>query len=249
MRVNDVPPQYMEKQGQWVGLGVDRMRTLLNEAGCNVQFVKMPWKRSLVSLADGHLDGMINVNYTPERARKFWFLWYGHMENTVLVMRRDDSYHPHTFKDILNMPGKITYETGDLFGPPLMSAIEHNAAFQKKLAPLTETNQYNMLTYKRVEAVLDMEENARYQLATNPAWSSLVMVPLVVSSVPDFMAFSKASISLELFRRLEAANIRVIARDGYRSLTRDWFDHIAASGGSENASSNQTTAKHQGTSD
>lgn len=230
MRVNDVPPQYMEKQGKWTGLGVDRMTALLKEAGCDIRFVKMPWKRSLVSLGEGHIDGMINVNYTPERAQKFWFLWYGHMENTVLVMRKKDSHRPQTFSDVLNMPGKIAYEMGDLFGPPLMEAIEHNSTFQKKLVTITEAKQYNMLIYKRVEAVFDMEENARYQLATDPEWSSLTMVPLVVSSVPDFMAFSKASVSPELFQRLQAANIRVITRDGYRSLTRDWFNNITAHG-------------------
>ncbi|WP_158227105.1 substrate-binding periplasmic protein [Mangrovitalea sediminis] len=230
MRVNQVPPQYMEKNGQWVGLGVDRMKALLHEAGCVADFVSMPWKRSLVDLASGRIDGMINVNFTPERARDYWFLWYGHNEDTVLVMRKDDANHPKNFQDVLNLPGKIAYETGDLFGPPLMGAIKRNKTFNAKLVPLTEAKQYRMLTYRRVTAVLDMEENARYELATNPEWSALTMVPLVVSSVPDFMAFSKASVSKELFMRLEKANIRVIANGSYRAITQAWQQRVAENG-------------------
>lgn len=223
MRVNDLPPQYENINGRWRGIAVQEMVALLNEAGCTPAFVKEPWKRALADLRSGAIDGVVNVNYTKSRARYFRYLWLGHMERTVLVVKKSLIDKAQTFNQVLQLPGRISYEDGDQFGSPLEDAIRNDKKFRKKLFVLTRGNQYNLLTYGRVVGLLDMEENAAYRLAEDPKLKEFMIAPAPLSSIPDFLAVSRKSVDLKTFLRLQEANIRLTSESGYIKIYQHWM--------------------------
>lgn len=220
MRVNDLPPQYENVNGQWHGIAVREIAALLNEAGCTPVFVKAPWKQALADLRSGAIDGLANVNYTKRRAQYFHYLWLGLVEKTVLVVKKTLVSQAQTFSQVLQLPGRISYEDGDQFGPPLDAAIRNNKTFRRKLFVLTRGNQYNLLTYGRVVGLLDMEENAAYKLAQNPKLKEFVIAPANLSSIPDFLAISRKSVNLKTFLRLQEANILLISKGSYKETSR-----------------------------
>lgn len=224
MRVNDLPPQYENVDGHWRGIAVREMTALLKEAGCTPVFVKEPWKRALADLRSGLIDGVANVNYTERRAQYFRYLWLGHVEKTVLVVKKSLVGQAQTLDQVLKLPGRISYEDGDRFGPPLEDVISHDKAFDKKLFVLTRGNQYNLLTYGRVVGLLDMQENAEYQLAQDPELArKFVVAPAHLSSIPDFLAISRKSVDLKTFLQLQEANIRLTSGGVYKQIYQEWM--------------------------
>lgn len=55
------------------GLVIDVMDQVGAEIGLPLEWVRRPWPRCLAMMAEGQVDGLVGVNFTPERGQKYEF--------------------------------------------------------------------------------------------------------------------------------------------------------------------------------
>jgi len=80
MRTLENPPlAYTDEQGKVTGVLVDGIREAVRRTGREVEFQIYPWKRVLKEVAEGNADGAFNAGITEER--KAW----GHYHDSVLI--------------------------------------------------------------------------------------------------------------------------------------------------------------------
>lgn len=213
----------MQKEGQWVGRAVELMEVLLDEANCRADFIKIPWKRSLIELEQGRIDAMMNVAYNEQRAQAYYFISPNAYETTVLLMRSDTEVAIDSLNDLHKLPNKIGYETGNLFDKHFSEKFENDQKFQRLFKALEVGNMTEMVYLKRLSGELTILENAKYAIKTNPKYQkNLKIHPMTISKLPTFFAFSQQSISQDTILALQAANIRAISKGLYEDVIERW---------------------------
>lgn len=223
IRVNDVPPQYMLKDGKWVGRAVELMETLLDEAHCKADYQKMPWQRALWELEKGKIDGMMNVVYSKERAKHFHFIRQNTIITTVLFMRKDTIAEIHSLDDLVKLPKKIGYENGNMFDSAFVEKFASDEHFRKAFSANPASNLTEMVFRGRLSAELTIFENAHYAMKTTPKYMQNMQIhPFEISSEPALFAFSKRTVSNDRFIELYEANIRAIAKGKYQEVIKKW---------------------------
>ena len=223
VRVNDVPPQYMQKEGKWTGRAVELMNVLLEEANCRADFIQIPWKRSLIELEKGRIDAMMNVGYNEQRAKSYYFMSPNVYETTVLLMRSDSDAAIQTLSDLKKLPKKVGYETGNLFDKHFSEKFENDQSFKDIFEPLEVGNMTEMVYLGRLSGELTILENAQYAIKTNTKYKKYLKIhPMTISKLPTFFALSKQSINQEKMLALQAANIRAISKGLYEDVIKRW---------------------------
>ncbi len=223
VRVNDVSPQYMQKDGKWTGRAVELMEVLLEEANCRAEYVKGPWKRALIELEQGRIDAMMNVGYDEQRSDSYYFISPNAYETTVLLMRKDTEIDINSLSDLKKLPMKIGYETGNLFDKYFIDKFEEDQEFRNNFKALAVGDMTEMVFLGRLSGELTILENAQYSIASNPKYlEHLKIHPMIISKLPSFFAFSKHSISKDKIIELQAANIRAISKELYVKVIERW---------------------------
>ena len=67
------PYQYRNKQQQLAGLDFDIFNAVVKEAGLNVTYTELPWKRHLHYIKTGQIDIAMGSSYTKEREQYAYF--------------------------------------------------------------------------------------------------------------------------------------------------------------------------------
>lgn len=52
------------------GIAIEMVKAASEKTGINPVFVRLPWKRALMMVASGEIDGLISASYDPERGMK-----------------------------------------------------------------------------------------------------------------------------------------------------------------------------------
>jgi len=223
VRVNNDPPQYMNVDDEWTGRAVELINALLDEAGCTANYVVLPWQRSLIELERGAIDVMMNFGYSAERAGYAHFISPHTYEITVLTVRKNLARQILSLEDLKDLPGKIGFEKGNIYDQAFTRKYNTDKSFRALFVPLPAHDITEMVFRGNLVGELNLAESARYLIDNNPAYAEkLTVLPFHVSRLPTFFAFSKQSVSTELLLRLHAANVRVLARDGYQDILKKW---------------------------
>ncbi len=62
------PYHYPDQSGQIIGIDADILRAAIEDAGCNVEFVELPWKRTLHMISNGDVDVTLGASFKKDRA-------------------------------------------------------------------------------------------------------------------------------------------------------------------------------------
>lgn len=223
VRVNEAPPQYMQENGKWIGFKVELMEALLREAGITPEYRKLPWARALEELAHGTIDVMMNVGYSPERSQKYYFIWPKTSEKQVLVTRKDLRIEVKTLDDFKLLPQKVIFERGNIFGNRFNRKYKNDKDFRARFHPIdTPGNLTELVLLGRRSGELNLLENVRYEMQSDPRYKDLIIQPVIVSEIYTYFAFSKKSVSKELLLRLHGANIRALSNGSYEKVFDKW---------------------------
>ena len=64
----EAPYHYTGPEGKIIGIDADFLRLVANEAGCQLEFQELPWKRTLHLVRKGGVDLTMGASFKPERA-------------------------------------------------------------------------------------------------------------------------------------------------------------------------------------
>lgn len=201
------PPQaYLDENNQWQGMDVDFAKVLLNEAGCQYTFVKVPWGRAMGMLEKGELDMMLSVSRNPERQKFAHFIGPQREESIVLISKASDPITEEKFNNLKTWDKPIAIQQGAYYGEKFakMRANDTQAHAHFIIIPNNDI-KLSLLHKGRVSGIIDEKLNILYQIQQNPEFSNIVVYPLVIHVNKVYYAFSRASVDATTIARLQKA--------------------------------------------
>jgi polar amino acid transport system substrate-binding protein len=214
------PYHFKDEQGQMRGLAVEVLVELGRRADCPLQFVQMPWKRTLSELSAGKVDLAMEVLKTPERERLMQFsLPYRPSNVHFFARKKEGRWSFNTLAD-LNKLGRVALgvSRGDSYGVVLdqwLIAPPPNVSLD--IAPTMEVN-LRKLQYGRVDLVLgDL-------FATQAALYDLKLADQIVPLAQEwptqdaYFAFSRISVGEPVFQAFQQALDGIIKDGGLKKI-------------------------------
>ncbi|WP_240223032.1 substrate-binding periplasmic protein [Rheinheimera hassiensis] len=78
-------PYILQHGDSWRGMNVELLQRLVQEMGCELEFIHSPWLRSLKLIEQGELDVLSHLSYNAERSKQFAFIGPHQQETIYLV--------------------------------------------------------------------------------------------------------------------------------------------------------------------
>lgn len=191
----DYPPYNIVEGTHVRGMDFDVIETILTKMGCNLRTVALPWARHLAEMRNGTVDIATPVTITPERLAFAHFTApYIHAEE-ILFVRSEDR---NTYTDLSNffLQGKRLGVIRDYaYGGDYQDL--KNAYFAQ--IEQTDSQELNLkqLSLGRVDAVLGERYVVSSAIQKLGFSEDIKPSTVVVASEPNFIMFSKKSISAD----------------------------------------------------
>ncbi|WP_319405332.1 transporter substrate-binding domain-containing protein [uncultured Desulfosarcina sp.] len=109
---NYPPFEYLDEKGRPSGYNVDLTRALAYELGLDIEIRLGPWKEIRRALAQGEIDALQGMFYSPERDLTFDFTAPHTINQCVSVVRKGESVPPTTLKELSGK--RIVVQNGDI---------------------------------------------------------------------------------------------------------------------------------------
>jgi polar amino acid transport system substrate-binding protein len=190
----------------WYGLDVDYAKALLSAANCSYSFISTPWGRALNMLEDGEIDLVMGVTKTKQREKFAYFIGPQRAETIVLVTKKGAPININSLQDLIRLDKPIAVHRGAYYGEEFTTMMRKLGNADRRFITV-EDNQtkINLLKKGKIIGFLEEKGSMQYQIMNNPDFHDLEVTSFVIHSTPVYYAFSKKSISNELYQHLQAS--------------------------------------------
>ena len=196
------PESQKSSANKWSGVDIELTSTLLERAQCSYSIIEISWARSLIMLADGEVDLMMNVSKTATREESFYFIGPIRDEIIVLATREDAQFELNQVADIVTLNKPIAIQRNAYYG----EAIDHllkQKKYQQHFIHVTDNKtKLKLLKRGRISGFLEAKRNIINGVNSDSDFSGVWFKPLVFHTNPIYFALSKQSVSLEVKDRI-----------------------------------------------
>jgi len=169
-----------------LGAASEVVLTALRDAGYDAVITIEPWARLLVDVEKGRVDGVVAVWRTEERDRYLLFS-DPYYTNRIVVLARADS--PMTFDGKADLAGKVV---GVGRGYDYTPDFANDDSFTKESATTARQN-LKKLAAGRVDAVIEDDCIARFEMAQDDLAGRLKIFPKPLYEIPLYFGMNKDS--------------------------------------------------------
>lgn len=196
-----------DAKGNFVGLGVDLVKTLCGLHGDTVKFKIEPWTRAQETVASGAADVLIGPYLTPEREKRFAFMEQPFYEDNMVFYvnansdhRWDGSYTSLMGKRIVTIRGWAYGEQFDRELPNLN--VEVTSTIEGAML---------MLAANRMDYLAVNERNAYREFSKPDIRPAVAKIAPAIGVQYGYIAFPRDAQHVELLGKFNAA---------FKNLTR-----------------------------
>lgn len=182
-------------------------RLLAAEVGCDLQFVDIPWLRSLAQIKSGELDMVSHMSYSQARRRDFAFVGPHHIESMWLIGNPDKLPKVSALKDLSHDVdlGRIAELNGAYYGEEF-ALLKQNPFFARQLVSISSIqDKLALLEAGRVNAILEDGSVLHYWQSQKYKNAEKYQPLLLVYRSPVYFGFSKKSLSRAMLVKLQKA--------------------------------------------
>lgn len=129
------PYTYLNEHNSLVGLDIEIIEALAHKLDCQLTFINMPWKRQLISVAQGKIDFIPGAYYTEQRA-EWAYISSAYRNETAAVFTTKN----HPAKDRLK-------SLADIIPANFTLALTRAGYFGAEHEKLMKTKEYSDLIY------------------------------------------------------------------------------------------------------
>ncbi len=232
----DQSPPLQEKVGadQFTGLDLEIVQLVLKQMKCEIQFVELPWTRSIVDLKDGKIDLLGGATISPER-KEFAIFSEGYAKSNTYVYtlkKRINEFNGKKLVELKNIP-KIAvgvglgYDYGDLY-----TEAKSDPLFSAKLSESKDMEAlYKKLVNNRVDVAIFDEITLKYLKSSFAKRSNLkkkdesevVATSMLVDSSEAFFMMSKKTISNEFLANFNLALKKIKSTSEYKKIIKKYY--------------------------
>ena len=209
MRWNDDPPfTFIDQQNPGViqGMSVDITRQILSALGCELNLIKMPWARALISIKEGNIDILSGAYNTQERRDYAHFSTTGLYSPNILFVRKNETerWSFTSLKDIVNTSFILGVQINVSYSQE-SEKLKDQADFISRLHQNSSRQSlWRMLALNRVDGVIADKMTGLAELKELGLKNKVTASQLIVSNEPSFFAFSKKNIDPKFVEQFDA---------------------------------------------
>lgn len=226
------PYQYIDKQGELLGLDVELLKAIANEASCEIQFYEVPWKRHLLQVQSGKLDIAMGASFEKVRAQYAFFSAPTRQERVSLVVlkSRASNFGLKSLADISRSDFNLGITRGYYYGEEFKQLM-NRPTFRTHVESMhSDQINYHKLFLGRIDGFLVDPVSMAHQYSMLPRAKPLSLL-FDVNRAPVHLMFSKASTNetiLDLFntalQSIKDAGTYQAITDKYLSIDKPSID-------------------------
>ncbi|MCG8432825.1 MAG: transporter substrate-binding domain-containing protein [Gammaproteobacteria bacterium] len=209
------PYQYMDVEGNIIGLDVELVSAIVEKAGCGLSFAEGNWSQLLAKLRDGEIDLLAGATRTASREQFAFFSEPYRNESFVLYVRAGElqKYPDATLNGVLEKDFRLGVTLDYIYGDEV-SALQSDPNFSDSFvdAPISELN-YSKLTDFEIDGFLEDPIVASAILRRKGLRDEIVAHPLEIESGVVHLMLSRASLDEQFVASLDEG-LRGLLADG-----------------------------------
>lgn len=220
LALSEWPPYEYSVQDVAHGLDVELVRAAVLAMGFEPVFTFYPWKRVLSMAQRQEVDAILSVRPTPERAQYLYFpKEHLSVSDNVLFVRKVEA--DTELPSLRALAGRTVGVTAGYSYGEALDALVHSGAIQTDES-LTEEQGLRKLIAARFP-VFVCDRIAGWHLAQSlGAVDQLSVLPLRVSSVKNYLAFTKTSLGRQRAAQFDTA-VTALKRSGEWQRIQDAY--------------------------
>lgn len=228
LRWDNDPPFSMElADGSIGGINVDINRSVLQQLGCEVRLVRLPWARALLELEHGRLDVLPGAFRKPEREV------YAHFSGAILppsrnvLFMRRDALALWPVDNLLQLRAtafRLGAQGGVSYGADYQHLMYDDSFARRVVFHPTRQNLWQMIDKGRIDGIIADEHTGRYELHSLGLEERIVRSAVVVSTEAAEVAFSRASVQVDFVQRYAIA-LQALVADGSYQRVVEYYLH------------------------
>lgn len=189
----------------WQGLDVELTQALLSTAGCQYQFIDLPWGRALKLLKSGQIDMMLSVSKTAQRASSIHFIGPQRYE-TIIFASQPQTPKVMNFESLFKLKKPFAIQRGAFYGSEFHHHLKKYAHLPNKVIYVADNKtKIDLLKANRISGYLEAKLNTLFEKQNIHGFQQLTIHPLLINRAPVYFAFSKKTVSDELVSKLNNA--------------------------------------------
>jgi len=213
------PFSYIGADGKLTGLDLRFVEQILGEAGCDPQFLVMPFPRAVVELAAGRLDMMMFASVTAERQNFAHFSAPYRNETAGLIIRADDQggYPITEIGDLLKLNLLLAHDVGTYCGDAFEAFLNNPEAKKNTVQVSSSKQSLEMLLKGRINAIVEAPAAVFALAETLGVRDQIAEHPFLLWSEPVHFMFSRKTVSPELVAEIDAVLADAVQTSEYTS--------------------------------
>jgi polar amino acid transport system substrate-binding protein len=192
----DWPPfEIPAEGGEPTGINPDIHRALAEITGCEIKWIKAPWKRVLRKVESGDLDIANTASVTEERSQYANFSTSYLDYEAILFLHSDDTASYGSLRDFMDAGESLGIALGYSYGneaDSLLAEEAYKGQVQELKSPALTTK---LLAAGRIDGTIGNRYTLGYTARENGVRDDLRATNTVVQTDPVHFMFSKESVS------------------------------------------------------
>ena len=211
-------PFVFVKDGKPAGIDYEITAEVFKRLGINVQWQFLPWKRCLMMVEQGQVDGVLDIFESTERQSQL--LYPSEPLSTVEFALFQANARPHHFERLEDLKDlRVGISPGFLYS----ETFRESTLFEREPAPTLEAN-LGKLALGRIDLVITDRRVGQYALKQMKLSDQISQLPTIVSSDRQFLALRKNA-GMDLLAQRFAIELRRFKQEpAYAALLARYAD-------------------------
>lgn len=212
------PYQSLSDNGIPSGIQIKLVKQIFENAGCKLKFESMTFPEGLSELQSGSTDLLMNA--TPSAERKEYAHFSVAYRKEFLLLYSTDEYLDRcqelTLSELLNDGFILGLQKKLVYGEEL-SKLQKDPGLNRNIRYIDNNVQHLRLVIDNaLDGIVDDPVVVAYRSTVNVTGDALSSCPIVVSSSPISLMFSKKTVPLEIVSRIDQAIVKIKKSEKYK---------------------------------
>jgi polar amino acid transport system substrate-binding protein len=219
---NWFPYQTLSAKGVASGKQITLLQQIVREAGCKLSYKSMTFPQGLDALKQGTTDFIMNA--TPTTDRKEYGLFSIPYRDEFLLLYSTSKYlekcQNMSLIELLKDGFKLGLQKKLVYGAEL-TRIQNDPSLNDNIYYIENNVQHLRLVIENeLDGIVDDPVVVSYRSTANTTGDALSSCPIVVSSSPISLMFSKKNVPVELVNKINQAIIKIRQSKSYQ---KNWI--------------------------
>ncbi len=215
------PYHYRDENGVPTGLDIELLRETFAAAGCEFDLKVMPWKRTLLAIKFGTIDGSLGASRMTEREQYAWFSRPYRRETMVMFMRKEDLEKGKVMSlaDVVSGKHRIGVLLGSWYGDEFAALYKADPKLRKHMLQTPEYEVlFTWLVKDRVDVVFNDLFNGIHILKGMNALDKVGVHPVTLNDDYIHFILSKLTVPKSTVDAIDTAIEAFQSTEGYTAI-------------------------------